>query len=276
MRLFAILLLLLPATLAAQVAPIEVRDIAYGPTGSPAAVMDLYRQPGAAPAPVLIYYHGGAWAAGARPKAASSFRAFLGLGFSVLSVDYRLAAEAPAPAAVQDARCAVKWVQRHAAEYGFDTTRIVTYGTSAGGQLALMAAMLPATWERDLPQCAGIPRVAAVLDFYGPADVRGFAKKSARTREWLGTGGEAMATEMSPITRVRAGLPPVLIVHGDADPTVPYAQSLALRDSLARAGVTVRMHTVPGGEHGKFSDEAKREVNRAAAGFLRELGIVAR
>ena len=260
-----------PAQTPAPIAPVVTREITYTTTDGVASQLDVY-QNGTSPAPVLVYFHGGSWTTGARPKAASSFRGFLDLGFSVVSVDYRLSGVAPAPAAVQDARCAMAWAKANAERFHFDTTRIVAYGTSAGGQLALMTAMLPAPWEHDLPQCRNLPRVAAVLDYYAPADVPGFAAKSTNTRKWLGDGpaGEAMGRMLSPLGYVHDGLPPVMIVHGDADPTVPYEQSVRLRDALIAAGVRTRMYTVPGGLHGNFSDTEKVRVMDAVAAFLRE------
>jgi acetyl esterase/lipase len=275
---FVLLLVLAAALPAQQSAPLEVRDIHYTTADTVNAVLDLYQSRTAGPSPVLIYFHGGSWTTGARPKSANSFRGFLDLGFSVLSVDYRLSGVAPAPAAVQDARCALAWVKQNAGRYGLDTARVVTYGTSAGGQLALMAAMLPVSPSLDTPQCRDLPRVAGVLDYYGPADVAAFALRSANTRRWLGDSTRLAETgrAMSPLSYVRAGLPPVMIVHGDADPTVPHEQSVRLRDALAAAGVPVRMYSVPGGLHGNFSDEQKRAVMAEVESFLRERGILGR
>jgi dipeptidyl aminopeptidase/acylaminoacyl peptidase len=108
--------------------------------------------------------------------------------------------------------------------------------------------------------------------------VGAFALRSANTRKWLGdsTRLAEIGREMSPLSYVHAGLPPVLIVHGDADPTVPHEQSVRLRDALLAAGVPVRMYTVPGGLHGNFSDEQKRVVMAEVERFLRERGIVGR
>lgn len=275
----ALIALLAAAPLLAQgVAPLEVRDIPYAGTSDSSRRLDLYRQPGSARAPVVLYFHGGSWTTGARPRAASSFRSFLALGFSVLSVDYRLSGVAPAPAAVQDARCALAWVSANAERYGFDTTRIVTYGTSAGGQLALMAAMLPSPHATDASTCGDVPRVAAVLDFYGPADVAAFAERSRNTLAWLGgpERRDSVGRAMSPLSYVRAGLPPVLLVHGDADPTVPHEQSVRLRDALVAAGVVARLYTVPGGLHGNFSPEQKLLVDREVAAFLAERRVAPR
>ncbi|HEX8430287.1 MAG TPA: prolyl oligopeptidase family serine peptidase, partial [Longimicrobium sp.] len=103
-----------------------------------------------------------------------------------------------------------------------------------------------------------------------------FAAKSARTLTWLGgpAAADSMGRRMSPLTYVRAGLPPVLLIHGDADPVVPFAQSERLRDALTAARVPNRLVPVPGGEHGKFSDEQKERIIREVAAFLGEHGVL--
>ena len=90
-------------------------------------------------APVLVYFHGGAWARGAPPQTADGFKGFLKEGISVVTVQYRLAGQAMAPAAVQDARCALSWLATNAAKLHIDTDRMIVTGTSAGGHLALWA-----------------------------------------------------------------------------------------------------------------------------------------
>jgi len=163
---------------------------------------------------------------------------------------------AQAPAAVEDCRCALRWVIQNAKQYGVDVNRIVVAGDSAGGHLALTTAMLPASAGLDR-QCPGPDnlKVAAVVNWYGISDVNELLdgpnmKPYAVT--WLGsaTDREQIAKRVSPLTYVRAGLPPVFTIHGDADPTVPYTQSVRLHKALTDAGVANELMTIPGGKHG--------------------------
>ncbi|HEX9201604.1 MAG TPA: alpha/beta hydrolase, partial [Acidobacteriaceae bacterium] len=131
--------------------------------------VDVYRVPSDKPTPVVIQFHGGGWVRGDRPSSYGGFRALLAAGMSVVTVQYRNAKDAPAPAAIWDVRCAMAWVKRNAANFNFDLNRVITYGGSAGGHLALMAAYAPATF--DPPGCTDLPKVAAVLDFYGPTNL---------------------------------------------------------------------------------------------------------
>ena len=225
--------------------------------------------------------HGGAWARGNRPASSHSFRPWLAAGFSIVNVEYRFTDAAPAPAAVQDVRCALSWIVRNAAIYNFDTARVVTYGTSAGGHLALLAAVLPAKNDIDLPSCKAQPHIVAVLDFYGPYHLEPSfpgAFKSPSTARWMGPDPmpslEAKEHAMSPSTYVDAHTPPVFQAHGDADPTVPYQASVELKADLDHFHVPNIFDTIPGGGHGKWPPEEQQRVELDSLRFLQSLHII--
>jgi len=259
---------------------IEHKNITYLHASGTDLQLDVYQQPGNTPTPVIVYFHGGAWWKNARPASFGGFRSLLALGFSLVAVDYRLTGVAPAPASVQDARCSLAWVKRNARQYNFDLNEMIVFGTSSGGHLALMAGMLPNHNDIDLAECTDQPRVAAILDFYGITDLAPLTTPGATLKKsasnWLGEHPDpsAFAAKMSPLHYVRTGLPPVFIVHGDADPVVPYDQSEQLRDQLAALHVPVRMFTVPGGQHGKFSAEQSLKIGEALKQFLRENNLL--
>ena len=71
--------------------------------------VDVYQVPSSQPTPVVVQFHGGGWIRGDRPNSFQSFRAFLSAGMSVVTVQYRNAKDAPAPAAIEDVRCAMAW-----------------------------------------------------------------------------------------------------------------------------------------------------------------------
>lgn len=258
----------------------EFRDITYLKVNDHESQLDVFQLAGRKhKRPVLLYFHGGGWWRNQRPTSSASFRSFLKMGFSVVNVDYRLTPVAPAPAAVQDARCVLAWVRENADRYGFDTQRVVAYGTSSGGHLALMSGFLPAKSDVDLPQCRKQAKVAAVLDFYGIADIPEMldgTHKRTWASNWIPDGPNRLdlARKMSPITHVRRGLPPVFIVHGDSDPTVPYSQSVRLEQELRTRRVPVRLYTVKDGLHGKFSEEQMRDIVRSIQEFLTQHGVL--
>ena len=82
-----------------------------------------------------------------------------------------------------------------------------------------------------------------------------------------------IAERVSPLAYVREGLPPILTIHGDADPTVPYSHAVRLGEALDRAGVSNELHTVPGGGHGNFSVEQYQVAYEVIRDFLKEHGL---
>jgi len=149
--------------------------------------LDVYQVPSDKPTPVVIQIHGGGWIRGDRPSSSNSFGPFFAAGMSVVAIQYRNAIDAPAPAAIQDVRCAMAWVKANAKKYNFDLTRVVAWGGSAGGHLALMAGYAPASFNP--PGCTDQPRIAAVLDDYGASNVaEALTYNGSRsfTHQWIG------------------------------------------------------------------------------------------
>ena len=246
--------------------------------------LDLYlpRRPNGV-LPTAVLFHGGGWVTGNKDEIALDVLPYLAMGFAVVNVDYRVARVAPAPAAVQDSRCALRWVIRHAPQYGFDPARLVLVGSSAGAHLALMAALAPATAGFD-GLCPGNEplTVAAVINFFGVADVaellapphpRDFAVG------WIGPGRDAprrAATRVSPLSYVAKGAPAVLTLHGDADPVVPFTQATRLHAALDRVGAPNRLVPIRGGRHGDFDGNEVLRATHVVREFLLKRGLIER
>ncbi len=242
--------------------------------------LDLYVPRGATgPTPVLMYIHGGGWVGGTKESSVLRILPYLEMGWAVANVEYRLGAVARAPAAVEDGLCALRWVIRNAGQYNLDTSRIVTTGNSAGGHLALTTGMIPASAGLDR-ECPGSEElsVAAIINWYGITEV-GDLLAGPNTRsyavEWMGSleNRFEIAERVSPMTYVRAGLPPTLTIHGDADPIVPYQHAVALHEKLDEAGVPNVLHTVPGGSHGGFDREQTLAIFETIRRFLSQHGL---
>jgi acetyl esterase/lipase len=256
-------------------------NLVYLSVGGWNGKLDLYvpRRP-EGPTPIAILFHGGGWVTGSKDEIALDVLPYLAMGFAVANVDYRLARIAPAPAAVQDSRCALRWVIRHAAQYGLDRDHLVLVGSSAGAHLALMAALAPASAGFD-GLCPGDEplQVAAVINFFGVVDVAGLlAPPNPRDFAvgWMGPGPgrDELARRVSPITYVGKSSPPIFTAHGDADPVVPFAQARRLHEALDRAGVANRLFPLRRGGHGEFDGAEVLTVNRAVREFLLEQGIL--
>jgi acetyl esterase/lipase len=244
--------------------------------------LDVYsRSDTTAPQPTLIWIHGGGWTGGNKESATFSLLPYMEMGWNVVNVEYRLAKISLAPAAVEDCLCALRWVIRNAKQYGFDTNKLVVSGGSAGGHLALTTAMIPASEGMDR-QCPGTEplKVAAVVDWYGITDVVDLldgANMKTYAVQWMGSmpNRVEIAKRVSPLTYVRAGLPPVISIQGDQDPTVPYDHSVRLQDALKKVAVDGELITIPGGKHGGFTRAENQRAHAAIKAFLAKHGLMA-
>ena len=231
------------------------------------------------PTPIVINIHGGGWNKGVK-ESQTGFNTFFKMGYAVANIEYRLTGQATAPAAVEDTRCALIYLIKNAKQLNIDVNKIVIMGGSAGGHLALMAGLL-ANDHRFDGNCPGVEniKVAAIIDKYGITDVWdwGYGKNvtSKSAGRWLGdkANDQKFAASVSPINYVTKNSPPIFIVHGNADPTVPYQHSVELHKKLVEAGVKTEFITVEGGLHGKFDKEKNSEINKAIAAWLKALGL---
>jgi len=242
--------------------------------------LDVYkRRDATGPQPTLIFIHGGGWVQGSKEQSVMSIVPWLEMGWNVVNVEYRLGRVALAPAAVEDCLCALRYVAAQAKTYDIDITRIVLTGESAGGHLALTTGMIPESAGLDR-QCPGapLPKVAAIIDWYGIADVVDLLDGPNRKTyavAWLGSmpNREEIARRVSPLTYVRPGLPPILAIQGDADPTVPYQHSVRLTEALAKVDVPTQLVTIPGGKHGGFSPDERTKIYLGIREFLAKNGL---
>lgn len=250
-------------------------DVVYTQVDGWDGRMDLYLPPKSKVlSPVVINIHGGGWNHGVK-ESQTGYSTFFKKGFAVANIEYRLTGQATAPAAIEDTRCALIYLIKNAKALNIDVNKIVIMGGSSGGHLALMGGLL-ANDHRFDTNCPGVStiKVAAIIDKYGITDVWdwGYGKNitSKSAKNWLGkySTDEAFAKSVSPINYVAKDSPPVFIVHGDADPTVPYQQSVDLHKKLVEAGVKTQFITVVGGLHGKFEKEKNSEINKAVMDFI--------
>jgi acetyl esterase/lipase len=242
--------------------------------------VDFYLPPNTGkPTAIVINIHGGGWNHGVK-ESQTGFSTFFKEGFAVANIEYRLTGQATAPAAVEDTRCALTFIIKNAKTLNVDVNKIVLMGGSAGGHLALMAGLLGNNnlFDKNCTSTEKI-KVAAIIDKYGITDVwdwaygKNITSKSAKN--WLSNFAKdsSFAASVSPIHYVTKNSPPIFIVHGDADPTVPYQQSVDLHKKLLALNIKTEFVTVAGGLHGKFEKEKNTEINKAIIQFLKNLNI---
>jgi acetyl esterase/lipase len=252
--------------IAASEAPASVRavtGITYVRRDGRALALDLYlpAHPKAQPVPGIVFVHGGGWRAGVRANFAPMAIRMAERGYAAATISYRLSPEALYPAAVQDARAAVRWMRAHAAEYGIDPARIAIGGGSAGGQIAALAGVSDglARFDPDDGPGAVSSGVQAIVNIDGLSD---FTSEAARRYEddpakqpssagaWFGGRYAELAPlwrEASPLFYVNAKTPPVLFI-GSAQPRFSVGREEMVA-RLREAGVPSRVVLVPETPH---------------------------
>jgi len=260
--------------------------------------LDLYLQPRPAAArarlPLVIYIHGGGWQGGS-PRlsgAMSDFPSVLALlakrGYVVASLSYRFSSEAKFPAAAIDVRAGIRWLKDHAAQYGIDTGRTGVWGASAGAQLAALAATACTQTSFDEPQgrtALPSPCVQAAVIWYGVLDFSAITRQADKVpgapphrgpnsgeSRYLGCDIAQCPAELvalaSPIAHVDRNDPPMLLIAGTADQTVPPDQSRTMADALERAGVAHELILIPDVNHsfiGKTPAQTRDATRKAIA-----------
>jgi acetyl esterase len=219
--------------------------LVYGEAGGENLTMDYYAPSGPGPHPIVIIIHGGGFIGGTSRNGSEAYCAdFLApAGYSVFSINYRLAPQHPYPAMVEDVETAIRYLRSHAAEWKADPDKIALVGGSAGGYLSNMAGLLNAPGAR----------VQAVVTLFGPSDFRG-KPMNENVHALLDDlikkkGAELALAEASPITHVTRDAPPFLLIHGDKDEAVPFSESTNLQLALQAAGVRCDLIRIPNGPH---------------------------
>lgn len=245
------------------------RDVEYGQAGGETLFLDVSVPEGKGPFPVAILVHGGGWGSG--DKALADGGAGIGIWFKELtaakytwfSINYRLAPKNRWPACLDDVLTAIRWVKAHAAEYSGDPDHIALFGHSAGGHLACLAG----TVVDDSVRVQAVVGFAPVTNHEQELPIRGGVSPALQnllnrpkevTPESLG-----LLRAISPLNHVRPGLSPYLLVHGDADKTVPIQQSYDFQAKLRANGVECELQVLPGAPH-RLSDWAKADPGYAA------------
>ena len=250
---------------------------------NPASVqtLDLFVPAGAGPFPLIVWIHGGGWHGGDKDGGASLALQFLPHGFALASLNYRYTYDAPFPAQIEDCNAMLVWLRTHAKQYHLDPDRVGVIGHSAGAHLAALMATTGdgKQFSKDLNTSVS---VQAAVCWAGPLDLdreRGqwptnmfaWSLKDAFSKTFFpgGTYDGAFARTASPASYVHDGIPPMLIVHGAKDTTVPLGQASTFAARLKESGADVTYHIDPDHGHDVMNAAATEE---AVQFFERTLG----
>lgn len=220
----------------------------------PGLAADVRLPSGTGPAPLVVLVPGGGWQSADRSGLAPLAGALAAGGAVTVTITYGTAstgAQFPVPA--DDVACAIRWAAATAASDGRTATDVVVLGHSAGGHLAALVGL---SGDRFGGACASPPvRVDGVVGLAGVYDVSSAATliapffaapRATAPQDWRDGDPLWWATDGSAVS---ATGPRTLLVHGDADPTVPLAQSTSLASALEGRSAPVQVEVLPGGDH---------------------------
>jgi acetyl esterase/lipase len=212
--------------------------------------------------PAFMFFFGGGWLRGTPYAATSWMKEVNQLGMVGIAADYRVKERhnTDPSKSVADARAAFSWVLAHAAQFGIDPARIVVSGSSAGGHVALWTALSRTPWGSD-PKEAPARKPAALVLMSAAIDT---SKETGILAErFVGHG-----RDLSPFQNLDTRMPPMLIIHGDEDKAVPYAQAVTLARRLQETGNVAELATMVGVGHGYQGEEGAR-WRKQAPGLMR-------
>lgn len=229
--------------------------------------------------PAIVFFFGGGWTGGTPTQFAPQSRRLAQRGMVAIVADYRVKGRhgTPAVKCVQDAKSAVRYIRAHAAELGVDPTKIVAAGGSAGGHIAACTGTI--TGHEEPGEDAKVSSVPNALALFNPAVVLADvpdkyalpADRAANLKERCGVEPR----EISPYHHVRAGQPPTIVLHGQADSTVPYKSVELFAEAMTKAGNRCTLVGYEGAQHGFFNrGPAYEETLAALDAFLVDLGYL--
>ena len=291
MKLFLILCFTASLTFADSPASRVQRDIPYKKIGKRELLLDLYypRSRPETELPLVIYTHGGGWAAGSKDgaKAGVMRKVVDGLnesGFCVASIDYRLYKKGGTITikdCVTDCKDAVRFLAKNSEEFRIDPGRVFTFGDSAGGQIAQMLLLTsPELLPGDRSLAEQNYKMVAGVSWYGPCD---FEKTELFNHDGRPDFNDrfgprilpqnsdpedklALYREMSPVNYLKSDSPPLLMIQGDRDTTIPVHHARYMREKADEIDAPVEILIVKNAGHnwrkadGKTLIEPPREI----------------
>ncbi|MDQ0059085.1 alpha/beta hydrolase [Paenibacillus harenae] len=212
--------------------------------------------------PLVVFVQGSAWRKQDLNAAIPNLCHIAAKGYVVASVEIRDTDIARFPAAIEDVKCAIRFMRKNAEEYGVDPNRVAVWGDSSGGHLSLMTGLTIGEYDNGL-YSEQSDEVSAVIDYYGVSDLLTLGKyndildhDAADSPEGLFIGGKVkehveLAKKASPLYQnLDKRLPPFLIIHGDSDKIVHVNQSIEMYKALKNHGQQVLFYKVVGADHG--------------------------
>ena len=250
------------------------RDIVYAEYGAKQLRLDLYfpKSRPAGPIPGIVVIRGGGWRAGDKNAFAPIAAGLAARGFAAACIEYRVLPEFTIMDAVNDSKAAVRWMRAEGKPYGIRTDAIGAIGGSAGGHLVALlatsskAAALEGSGGHDgvSSRLQAVVAMAPVVDFEAmPQAIGG-----------VFAGNADLAKQLAPVTYLDKGAPPFLLIHSNADKTVPIAQSAQMLERCKKLGIPAELVTIDGAPHAFWNlpQWAAETIDRSARFFHSKMG----
>jgi len=260
------------------------RNIPYVQNGLKQQNFDLYIPDSTKkPMPLIIWIHGGGWDGGFKGWIEVPY--LVRQGYAIASIEYRFTTVAPFPAQILDCNEAIYYLWKNAKKYGFDTSRFVVGGGSAGGHLASLIGASTnnhvSEFYNDIKKENKV-HIRAVLNYYGPTDLNVVHGRAA----YLDYDGDKsainkligapalerpdLAAIASPVTYIDKNDPPELIIHGDQDGFVPFWESQLYNSRRRIIGAKSQLIKIEGANHAgpKFQEPA---IQQQVIAFLNQV-----
>lgn len=261
LNIFCILTNFMNTHLRLKFAGLKRETFVYAERGNVKLKLDVYRpRADRAPAPAIVYAHGGGWRVGWRRLIEPAFFEQVNRGYALVSFTYTFTNKAPWPAQLHDMKAAIRWTRANAVLLGIDPDKIVAGGASAGGHMACAAGLTgTGVLEGDIGKTGASSKVCGVLAFYPPTDLSLMLAQGRVARrgasELIGrdkvNDREALQS-VSPVFHARGDAPSLFLVHGTEDRVVPHEHSERLVEAIRSAGgdiellsLTNRVHADP-------------------------------
>ncbi len=208
--------------------------------------------------PLVVFVQGSGWTTPNLGYEIPQLSRLAQQGYVVATVSHRSAIEGnPFPAFLQDVKTAIRYLRAHAEEYSIDPEHVGIYGTSSGGNTALLVGATGDDPRYQTDEYPGVSdAVTCVVSCFGPTDLTMIPHLEQPMDNvfisLIGQGDtQTVLREMSPLYRVDRDTPypPCLLAHGTADPVVPYFQATDMAEKLNACGKDVRLLTVTDAPH---------------------------
>ncbi len=258
--------------MAAKLEPTRV--VVYKKVGDRELSLHVFEPAGHKPTdrrPCFLAIHGGGWTGGEPRRFYPFADYFAKQGMLGISLQYRLMKKGPAATTpfecVKDGRSAVRWIRAHAAELGIDPQKIVASGGSAGAHVAAATALFDGVDEAG--EDTSVSSAPNTLVLYFPVidtSTAGYGNAKCGP-DWQ---------QISPVHRVKPGLPPTIVFHATGDTTTPFHGSERFREAMRKAGNRCELIVHEGGSHGYLMRDADL-LNKAwqqSVEFLKSLNML--